>query len=184
MLAAACAVTFLVASAADRAALDMVLSHPTSPGAIAWGRWLAATCVAGAVGAAAGVAALRAHPEPAPAALLALVALAAAAATAGCALAAALLGGGLPVAALFLYVTLLGAFGPDELERILAPGPWRTFAIIAATVLPAPWRYEALAHGNAEAWLHVLAWSAGGVSGGWLRLVAARPGAGTWQRLS
>src|SRR2546430_14869011 len=47
MLGAVLGVAFTAASDADRAALSLILTHPTTPLAVATGRWLAALTAAG-----------------------------------------------------------------------------------------------------------------------------------------
>jgi len=47
MLAAVLAVAFTAGADSDRAALALTLTHPTTPLAVAAGRWLAASIVAG-----------------------------------------------------------------------------------------------------------------------------------------
>src|SRR5256885_9542859 len=47
MLAAVLAVAFTAGADSDRAALALTLTHPTTPLAVALGRWLAASAIAG-----------------------------------------------------------------------------------------------------------------------------------------
>jgi hypothetical protein len=174
MLGAVLAVAFTLGSDLDRAALELTLAHPTSPTAVLWGRWLAATALAGALAAAAGGAAAWVGPRPERPVALALAVLVAAGATAGCATAAAVLGGNVLTAALFLYIGLAGAVPPSVWERLAPVGPVCRAVTALATVLPTGWRYGRLESGDPGDWGHALAWIAGGVSLAVLGLQARR----------
>ena len=164
MLSAVLAIAFTLGSDLDRAALELTLAHPTSAAAVLWGRWLAATALAGALAAAAGCGAAWVGSRPERPAALALAALVAAGATAGCAAALAVLGGNVLTGALFLYIGVAGAVTPSAWERVALVGAGRGAVAALAAVLPAGWRYERLEAGDPGAWWHALAWIAGGVA--------------------
>jgi len=159
MLGAVLAVAFTLGSDLDRAALELVFAHPTSPAAVLWGRWLAATALA----AAAGCAAAWVGPRPARLAEIASAGLIAAGATAGCATAAAVLGGNALTAVLFLYIGVAGGGSPSVWERLAPGGVARQAVTALGMVLPAPWRYGGLETGDPGAWRHALAWTVLGV---------------------
>lgn len=149
MLGGVLAVAFTLGSDLDRAGLAVSLTHPTTPGAVLIGRWVAATVLGGTAGAMAGFAATLVHPGdtgPGPV-LLAGGALAAAAGTAAWTVAAVAVGGNVAAAALFIYMAALGDRPADRLRPVGAAR--------AAIVLPAPWRYEGLPHGEPTACAHV-----------------------------
>lgn len=107
MLGAVLGVSFAAGSDADRAALTLTLTHPTSPAAVAVGRWLAAVTAA-ALAPLAVVATTIALGE-APAGVVrhaALTGLAGAAGTAAVTLPGVWLGGNAVAVALFLYIAL------------------------------------------------------------------------------
>ena len=143
-LGAVLGATFAAGSPADRAALTITLAHPTTPLAVACGRWLAALIPAAALT----VACTFAAGGHARAALAGIVA---AAAVAGCALAAVLVAGTAPA-------TIVGVAEPSAVR----------FAVASALELgPALWRYRDVATraggGGAGAILHAVAWAALGV---------------------
>ncbi len=152
VLGAACA----AGSDADRAALATTLTHPTTPFALACGRWLAAflpaavltlSCTA-AVGWQLGAA---------------LAGLAAAGAVAGAALAAVLFAGNAAAVVLFCCTALAGAVPPERLVSMVEPGAVRIAAASALELGPALWRYRSAATGDAGAFLHAAAWTALGI---------------------
>jgi len=163
-LSAVLCVAFGAGADTDRAALRLTLTHPTSPEAVAAGRWLAATGLTGAVTAATLAACAWRGGDGAwgPAAI---AGIGAAGATAGCALFAVWLrGGGNALAgALFLYMVLLSGLEPHGLDYLMAPGPLRSGLTWVLRVTPSVWRYRGLATGEVGAWLHALAWMTGGV---------------------
>ena len=164
MLGAVLAVAFTLGSDLDRAALELTLAHPTSPAAVVWGRWLAATALAGTLAAVVACGAAWVGPQPERPAALALAALVAAGAAAGCATAAAVLGGNVLTAALFLYIGVAGAVPPSSWESLAPAGVVRRAVAALATVLPSTWCYERLETGDTGAWRHALVWIVGGVS--------------------
>jgi uncharacterized protein YjeT (DUF2065 family) len=163
-LSAVLCVAFGAGSDLDRAALRLTLTHPTTPTAVAAGRWLGATTVATIVTLAATTAVAGDTGAAGGVWLRALAAgVGTAGATAGCALFVVALGGNALAGALFFYMLLLSGLHPAGLEPLMAPGVWRTAATAILEVTPALWRYRGLAAGAAGAWLHALAWMAGGV---------------------
>jgi hypothetical protein len=162
MLGAVLAVAFTAGSDLDRATLSLTLTHPTSPGLLTAGRWIAATALAALTGAVSAVAVAVVRHTPAAAGPAAVCAAVAGGAAAAAALAVALGAGNAPVAGLFLYMGLLGWLEPSHLSPDL-PAPLRTGLVTLAAALPAPWRYERLARGDAGAWAHAAAWISGGV---------------------
>lgn len=168
-LAAVLTVAFGAGSAPDRAALSLALSHPTTPGAIACGRWVAVTAVAAgfALICVTGIAWAASASGPAPPSFswgaAAAAGIGAGAATAACALPAAYLGGNAVATALFLHLGLLSSVSPAELCGILGPGPLRAIGSALLQVAPSVWRYQRLATGDPAAWLHAALWMCGGV---------------------
>jgi len=165
MLAALLAVAYGAGGDADRAALTLILTHPTSRLAVSAGRWLGAVTVASAVVAIAVVAEAAIAGRAVGGVAVARDALAGAAA-AGAAAGAALPGvwllGNSVAAALFLYIGIASATSPAE----LGPGPFIALAPIASTVLkvlPGVWRYSGLAAGEAVPMIHAGTWCLGGV---------------------
>lgn len=146
----------VAASRRDRAALAIALAHPTTPLAIACGRWLAVTLPAvllvGACTLATGW-----HTG------LALAGALAAAAVGGCTLAAVLLAGRTAAAALFLFMAVAGAVAPERLVDLAHPGLVRLAAASALELGPALWHYRDISIGDAGAVVHALAWSGLGV---------------------
>ena len=143
-------------SAADRAALAITLAHPTTPRAIACGRWLAAVIPAVALTLACTVVA-GGHPRAA------LAGMAAAGAVAGFALAAVLLAGTGAALVLFLCMAVAGAVPPETLVGVAEPGAMRLAIASAIELGPALWRYREIAGGDIGALLHAAAWAALGV---------------------
>lgn len=156
----------LGAHAASRGA-GLSLAHPTTPLAVATGRWLcsvgpatilALCCVLARGGGAGDV----------------LAGGAAAAAVGGCAIAAALLQRSL-LPLLFLCMAAAGTIPPEELVAITDPGVARVFAASVLEIGPALWRYRGIATDDAGALAHALLWAALGIvlAGGLLRRIRA-----------
>jgi hypothetical protein len=165
LLAAMFGVTFCAASGGDRAALPLLLSHPTTPAALAAGRATvtALLAFAGVVAALAAALPVRAMGIG-PALAAAATGAGAAAAGAGAALACAWLGGNVAVGLLLAWVAIVGN-APPELWRAAAPdGAVAVAGVVLLEALPGVWRYRSLATGDVVAWLHALAWGAGGVA--------------------
>lgn len=161
MLAAILAVAYTLGSDLDRAAVVLTLTHPTSALAVAAGRWMAATAVAGAAGTVVlAAAALLGRGAPLPS-LSAAAAVVGGAATAAVALPVALAGGNTPLTALFLYIALLGSTARPPISG----GPTSSLAPVGALawVVPTPWRYAELGRGDAAAWGHAAFCVTGGL---------------------
>lgn len=147
---------FAAGGEADRAALQVALTHPTTPLALACGRWLAAVLPAAGLSLACTIA-VSWHPGAAAAGV------AAAAAVAGCALAAVLALGNGAALVLFPCLALAGAVAPEHLVDVAEPGFARLAVASALELGPALWRYRDVATGDAGAILHAAAWAALGV---------------------
>jgi len=171
LLAAALVVAFGAGSDADRAALPLALTHPTTPAAVAAGRALAGVAVADAVVLTVVAGHVWRHGWLDPhLARSAVAGMAAAAAGAGCALAVAWTFGNVLVGALVAYFALLSAVPPDGLAALFGPHPLVTMGSALVWVLPGTWRAAPLAAGEPGAWLHALAWAVGGTALAALRL--------------
>lgn len=155
-LGAVLGAAFVAGSTADRAALATTLTHPTTPLAVASGRWLAAVIPAAGLTVACTIAAGW-HTGAA------LAGITAAAAVAGCALAAVLVGGIGAALALFLCMAIAGAVAPERLVAFADPGALRLVVASALEIGPALWRYRDVAAGDAGAIVHAAAWSALGI---------------------
>ena len=171
LLAAALAVAFGAGSDADRAALPLTLSHPTTPVAVAAGRALSAMIVADVLVLAvvAGLAWRHGWLDP-RLSRAAVAGMAAAAAGTGCALAAAWSAGNGVVGALCVYFALLSALTPDGLGALFGSHPLVSAGRALWWLLPGTWRAAPLAMGDLGAWLHALAWAVGGTVLAALRL--------------
>lgn len=150
---------FGVGADADRAALVIALTHPSTPLAVACGRWLAAALPAAglAVACTLGVGGT---------ARIALGGIATAAAVAGCALPAVLALGTGAALVLGSCLTIAGAAPPEDLVGFAEPGLARVAAASVLELGPALWRYRAVAErgaGNVGAILHAAGWAALGV---------------------
>lgn len=153
----------------ERRALTIALSHPTTPLAIASGRWIGLVAPA-AVLVVTVTAAVGWTPE------FALAGIFAAAAVGGCALALVLALGHAAALALFLLMALAGSIAPERLVAVAHPGLVQLAAASALELGPALWHYRDIATGDLGAVLHALAWTGLGVflAGGF---VARRRGA-------
>ena len=140
----------------DRAALATALTHPTTPLAIAAGRWLAVVLPVAAltVVCAAVVGGT----------MVALAAgLLAAAAVAGCALAVVQPLGNGAALPLFLCMAIAGTVAPERLVDLARPGLLRLTAASVLELGPALWHYRGIATGEWDAVLHALAWAGLGI---------------------
>jgi hypothetical protein len=147
---------FAAGSSADRAAFAIALGHPTTPLAVACGRWLSA--VIPAAGLTIVCTALVGWQAGAAAA-----GLAAAAAVAACALAAVLVAGTGAALVLFLFMALAGAVPPETIVAVAEPGAVRLAVASALELGPALWHYREVASGEVGAVLHAVGWAALGV---------------------
>ena len=150
----------------DGAALSTALSHPTTPLAVATGRWLAMVAPA-VVLTIACTAVTGWHTGRA------LAGVVAAAAAGGCALAAVIALGNGAAWTLFFFMAVAGSIPPEHLVDLARPGVVRLVAASALELGPALWHYRDAAMGDRGAILHGMAWAALGtlVAGG---LVARR----------
>ena len=139
----------------DRAAIAIALTHPTTPLAVATGRWL------GAILPAAGLVAMWAAASRAGFGVAA-AGIIAAAAVGGCALVVVSVGGSWAAAALFLIMAAAGAIPPERIVNVATPGALRLAAASALELGPALWHYRDAAR-DIGAILHALAWTGLGV---------------------
>jgi len=151
-------VSGVAGSAADRAALTHRLLQPTTPIALAAGRWLAAAGGAAAlVAGVAGYAACTTRDGPGA------VGAAAAGLTAAAAVSAVVLplvwtGGNALAVLTFAWLVLVSAMPP---EAVIGLGRGGALAVFGASVLevgPAMWRYRGVAAGDLGAAAHAAAW--------------------------
>jgi hypothetical protein len=157
-LGAVLAVAYLAGSGTDRMALVLVLGHPTTPRAVAVGRWLAATGGAALVVLACAVHSAWATGAVAASLGAALAGLMAAAAIAACTLALVWTGGNTLAGVCFLYLVLLGSVPPEALIGDARPGAVRLVVATLLELAPGQWRYRGLAVGDVGAALHAMAW--------------------------
>jgi hypothetical protein len=155
-LGAVLSAAFAAGSAADRAAFAITLTHPTTPLAIACGRWLAAVLPTATL---VGACTIAAGGELSTG----LAGIVAAGAVAGCALAAVLVAGTGAALALFICMALAGALPPEAIVGVVDPGVVRIAVASALELGPALWRYREVASGSVDAVLHAAAWAALGV---------------------
>ena len=145
----------------ERRALATALSHPTTPLAIATGRWVALTGPA-ALLVIACTAAVDWRPEIVAAGIVA------AAAVGSCALTFVIPLGNAAALCLFLLMALAGAVAPERLVAMADPGFLRVATASALELGPALWHYRDIVTGDWSALAHGLAWTGLGV------LVASR----------
>lgn len=162
-LSAVLCVGALAGSAPDRAALSHRLLQPTTPIAIATGRWLAAVCGAGLlVAVVAGQAAWTARGGLTYAGAAA-AGLAAAAAVSAAVLALVWIGGNALAVLAFAWLFLVSALPPEALIGLWHGG---VLALIGAGILeigPSIWRYRSIAIGDLGGAAHAVAWIAVGL---------------------
>lgn len=172
MLGAILCVAFCAGGDADRTSLALTLTHPTTPAAVALGRWLAALTAASVpMLACTAVVATQRGATGTDAVAAALAGLSASGAVAACTLLAVWVGGNALAGVLFVYVAVLSAVQPAALRGLFASGPLRSIGVGILEVAPSLWRYRRLAAGEWSAWVHALAWVVAGV---WLASVVAR----------
>ena len=157
-LAAVLAVAYLAGSGADRMALVLVLGHPTTPRAVAIGRWLAATGGAALVVLACSVHSAWTTGAVAASLGAALAGLMVAAAIAACTLALVWSGGNALAGVCFVYLALLGSVPPEALIGHGRPGAVRLAVATLLELAPGQWRYRGVAVGDVGAALHAAAW--------------------------
>jgi hypothetical protein len=154
-LGAVLGAAFSAGTEADRAAFRLILTHPTTPLAVAAGRWL------GAVVPAAGLTLACTLALGAPPAC-AIAGLTTAAAVAGCALPGVLMLGNGAAVMLLLVTLLAGAASPEQWVGLAEPGVVRVAVASALELGPALWRYREAAW-DAGALLHAGAWAGLGI---------------------
>lgn len=155
-LGAVIGAAWVAGSTRDRAALATALTHPTTPLAIATGRWVAIVIPAALLAA---VCALATHTGVATAA----AGIVTATAVAAFALATVLLLGNGGAVTLFLFMAIAGSIAPERLVGLAHPGVVRVAAASALELGPALWHYRDIGNGDVLALLHALAWSGLGV---------------------
>jgi hypothetical protein len=149
---------YAVADTRDRVALGVALTHPTTPLAVATGRYLAAVIPAAGLVFATTLA-MGGGWQPARAA----AGVVAAAAVGSCALAAVVTFGNAAAFPLFLFMAGAGAIPPERLVDLAHPGVVRLAAAGALELSPALWHYRDIAAGDVGAIVHGLAWAGLGV---------------------
>jgi hypothetical protein len=157
-LSAVLTAAFAVGSATERAALRIVLSHPTSPLAVATGRWLGTLVLASLVTVGCAV-----SPFVNASVAATLAGIVTAAAVAGCALPLMLAAGRGAAIVLFLVMAVAGAVAPERLIDFAEPGLVRLTAASALELGPALWHYRDIATGDVAPVLHATAWAGLGV---------------------
>jgi len=142
----------IVGDESDRAALTTALTHPTTPLAIATGRWLAIVVPASALVIVCATA-IGWRTE------IVLAGVIATAAVGSFALAVVLpLGRGVALA-LFLFMGVAGTIPPERVVDLARPGVVRLTAASAMELGPALWHYRDIATGDFGAVVHALAWT-------------------------
>ena len=157
-LGAVLAVAYLAGSGADRMALVLVLGHPTTPRAVAVGRWLAATGGAALVVLASSIHSAWTTGAVAASLGAALAGLTVAAAIAACTLALVWTGGNALAGVCFLYLALLGSVPPEASIGHADPGAARLAVATLLELVPGQWRYRGVAVGDVGAAMHAAAW--------------------------
>jgi hypothetical protein len=140
----------------DHAALTIALTHPTTPLAIAVGRWLVIV-VPATVLTIACTTTMGFHGGSV------MAGIAAAAAVGGFALGVVLLLGRGAAAALFLFMAVAGTVPPERLIDLARPGVVRLTAASALELGPALWHYRDIVTGDVGAGLHAFAWTGLGI---------------------
>jgi hypothetical protein len=153
-LSAVLCAAFLAGREAERAALP--LTHPSTPLAIATGRWLTIV-VPSALLTVACAAATGASAATAAAGLTAVCAVA------GCALPAVLAAGNSAAFVLFLLMAIAGAVPPERLVDLAHPGALRLAAASVLELGPALWHYREIALGQPSGVWHAIAWAGLGI---------------------
>lgn len=146
----------IAGSESDRAALTIALTHPTTPLALATGRWLAIVAPAAVLTIACN-STMGFHTGTV------MAGMAAAAAVGACALDTVLLLGKGAAAVLFLFMAVAGTVAPERLIDLARPGVVRLTAASALELGPALWHYRDIVTGDLGALLHALAWTGLGI---------------------
>ena len=155
-LAAIVAAAGIAGGENERRALTIGLSHPTTPLAVAAGRWVALVVPAGLL-AIICTAAVAWNPAQA------LAGTVAAGAVGACALAMVTALGNAAATVLFLFIALAGAVAPERIVALAHPGFVQIAAASAIELGPALWHYRDIASGDWSAVVHALAWTGLGV---------------------
>lgn len=140
----------------ERRALTTALSHPTTPLAIATGRWIALVVPAALL-----VLVCTAIIEWQPG--VAIAGVFAAAAVGACALAVVVPLGNAAATGLFLFIALAGAVAPERLVAVAQPGFVRIAAASVLELGPALWHYRDIGSGDWGALIHAVAWTGLGI---------------------
>ncbi|HWC73610.1 MAG TPA: hypothetical protein VG454_06705 [Gemmatimonadales bacterium] len=155
-LSAVIGAAWVAGNARDRAALATALTHPTTPLAIATGRWMAVVLPAALLTTL--CTAITGTPVSAAAA-----GVLTAAAVGAFALAIVLALGSGAAITLFLFMAIAGAVAPEQLVGLAHPGMARLAAASALELGPALWHYRDVATGDWAAMLHAFAWTGLGI---------------------
>jgi hypothetical protein len=140
----------------DRAVLATALTHPTTPLAIAVGRWLALMLPAAVLSIVCAVVV----GTPGPAVVAGVIC---AAAVGAFALAVVLPLGRGAALSVFIFMVLAGTVPPERLVDLARPGVLRLTAASALELGPALWHYRDIATGDVGAVIHAVAWAGLGV---------------------
>lgn len=140
----------------ERSALTTALSHPTTPLAVAAGRWVGIVTPAALL--ALGCTALAGWNSS-----QAIAGIVAAAAVGAFALAVVIPLGNAGATGLFLFIALAGAVAPERLVALAHPGFVRLAAAGALELGPALWHYRDIATGDWGALAHAFAWTGLGI---------------------
>ncbi len=146
----------IVGDVADRGALTTALTHPTTPLAIATGRWLGIVLPAATLVMVCG-ASIGWRTD------LIVAGTLAAAAVGGFALALVLFLGRSAALALFFFMAVAGTIPPERLIDLARPGVVRLAAASAMELGPALWHYRDISRADWGAIFHALAWTGLGI---------------------
>ena len=155
-LGAVMGAAWVAGNSRDRAALATALTHPTTPLAIATGRWVAIVLPAALLTTACAIV------SGADGSAIAAGSVAAAAVGAIALATVLLLGNGAAVM-LFLVMAVAGTIAPERLVGLTHPGVVRLAAAGVLELGPALWRYRDIGTGDWLAMVHALAWTGVGV---------------------
>ena len=155
-LGAVMGAAWVAGNSRDRAALATALTHPTTPLAIATGRWVATVLPAALLTTACAIV------SGADGSAIAAGSVAAAAVGAIALATVLLLGNGAAVM-LFLVMAVAGTIAPERLVGLTHPGVVRLAAAGVLELGPALWRYRDIGTGDWLAMVHALAWTGVGV---------------------
>ena len=140
----------------DRVGLTTALSHPTTPYAIATGRWLAIVVPASALVLVCATA-IGWRTD------LVFAGVLASAAVSGFGMVVVLWLGRGAALACFLFMAVAGTVPPERLVDVARPGMVRLATASAMELGPALWHYRDIADGDRGAIVHALAWTGLGI---------------------